>query len=210
MGRPTFQAKQADTLMLQYPLMFNHSTLTPASKLNDLLFYANHSLISPDMTQSIYSIVANELDQQQLAHSLFNLSYQRFNFAPYYTWSEKADGTGNVPYLTSGGGFLQSITYGYAGLRAMSGRLRLRPQLIEGVSRMALRRIAYCGERIDIEYNASWATVTRVTPSATTGDEGRRVVSTRLRIATEAVPDGAVLPATFATGQVAHVLCAPP
>lgn len=37
--------------------------------------------------------------------------------APYYTWSEKADGTGNVPYLTSGGGFLQSIIYGYAGIR---------------------------------------------------------------------------------------------
>ena len=50
-----FEAKQADTLMLQYPLMFNHSTLTNVSKLNDLLFYANHSLISPDMTQAIYS-----------------------------------------------------------------------------------------------------------------------------------------------------------
>ena len=50
-----FEAKQADTLMLQYPLMFNHSTLTNVSRLNDLLFYANHSLISPDMTQAIYS-----------------------------------------------------------------------------------------------------------------------------------------------------------
>jgi hypothetical protein len=205
-GMPTkgFQAKQADTLMLQYPLMFKHSTLTQKSKLNDLLFYASHSLISPDMTQSIYSIVANELDQRQLAHSLFNMSYQRFNFPPYYTWSEKADGTGNVPYLTSGGGFLQSVTYGFVGLRAMVDRLRLRPQLIEGVSRMALRRIFYCGERIDVVYNASLATVTRADDGFGAGGWS----ASRLRIATEVAPEGSALPVAFPTGQVAHVLCA--
>ena len=48
-----FQAKQADTLMLQYPLMFNHSTMTGASRRNDLDYYSKHSLISPDMTQAI-------------------------------------------------------------------------------------------------------------------------------------------------------------
>ena len=48
-----FQAKQADTLMLQYPLMLNHSTMTGASRRNDLGYYSKHSLISPDMTQAI-------------------------------------------------------------------------------------------------------------------------------------------------------------
>ena len=38
--------------MLQYPLMFNHSTITPETKLNDLQYYSKHSLISPDMTQA--------------------------------------------------------------------------------------------------------------------------------------------------------------
>ena len=107
--------------------MFNHSSMTPATKLNDLLYYANHSLISPDMTQAIYCIVALELGQPLLAASLFDLSYKRFNFPPYYTWSEKQDGTGNVPYLTSGGGFLQTLQYGYVGVRVLPGRLRLRP-----------------------------------------------------------------------------------
>ena len=111
------------------------------------------------MTQAIYSIVALELNQTSLASSLFNLSYKRFNFPPYYTWSEKADGSGNVPYLTSGGGWLQSLTYGYVGIRVLADQLRLRPQLPEGVDRMALRRLQYCGERIDVEYNTTVATV---------------------------------------------------
>eukprot|EP01052_Picozoa_sp_SAG31_P007983 SAG31_NODE_393_length_16293_cov_15.804372_6_plen_409_part_00 len=192
MARKGFQAKQADTLMLQYPLMFTHATLTNSSRLNDLLYYANHSLISPDMTQAIYSIVANELDQPVLAATLFNLSYQRFNFPPYYTWSEKADGTGNVPYLTSGGGFLQSITYGYGGVRILSDRLRLRPQLIEGVTRMALRRIFYCGERIDLEFNGTWSVVSRIEHD----DKRRTNRATHI-----------VLPPPFPTGQEAFVLC---
>ena len=45
--------------------------------------------------------------------------------------------------------------------QVLPDRLRLRPQLIEGVSRMALRRIFYCGERLDIEYNDTVATVTQ-------------------------------------------------
>ena len=129
------------------------------------------------------------------------MSYKRFNFPPYYTWSEKQDGTGNVPYLTSGGGFLQMLQYGYAGVRALPGRLRLRPQLPKDVTRMALRRIAYCGERIDVAFNASVATVRLVAPGG----------ETRLRLAIEGASmiGGTALPATFATGQTVFVLCPP-
>jgi len=148
--------------------------------------------------------VALELDQQQLATSLFDLSYQRFNFPPFYTWSEKADGTGNVPYLTSGGGFLQAITYGFGGLRALSDRLRLRPQLIANTTRMALRRVQFCGSRIDIEWNETMATVTASAGSVGTDAAG----SVELKVASAGGGEGTALPAAFATGQVAHVLCA--
>ena len=150
--------------------------------------------------------MALELDQQQLAASLFDLSYQRFNFPPYYTWSEKADGTGNVPYLTSGGGFLQAITYGFGGLRVLSDRLRLRPQLIANTTRMALRRVQFCGSRIDIEWNETMATVTASAGSA--GTVGAAGSAAGLRVASAGGGEGAALPAAFATGQVAHVLCA--
>ena len=151
--------------------------------------------------------MALELDQQQLATSLFDLSYQRFNFPPFYTWSEKADGTGNVPYLTSGGGFLQAITYGFGGLRVLSDRLRLRPQLIANTTRMALRRVQFCGSRIDIEWNESTATVTSSTGGAGT-DLGAAGAAAGLRVASAGGGEGTALPAAFATGQVAHVLCA--
>ena len=39
----TFVAKQADTLMLQYPLMYDGPTMTATSKLNDLMWYKNRS-----------------------------------------------------------------------------------------------------------------------------------------------------------------------
>ena len=148
--------------------------------------------------------MALELDQQQLAASLLDLSYQRFNFPPYYTWSEKADGTGNVPYLTSGGGFLQAITYGFGGLRVLSDRLRLRPQLIANTTRMALRRVQFCGSRIDIEWNETMATVTASAGSVGTDAAG----SVELKVASAGGGEGTALPAAFATGQVAHVLCA--
>ena len=148
--------------------------------------------------------MALELDQQQLAASLFDLSYQRFNFPPYYTWSEKADGTGNVPYLTSGGGFLQAITYGFGGLRVLSDRLRLRTQLIANTTRMALRRVQFCGSRIDIEWNETMATVTASAGSVGTDAAG----SVELKVASAGGGEGVALPAAFATGQVAHVLCA--
>ena len=35
-----FTAKQADTLMLQYPLMLNHSSFTAASRRNDLAYHS--------------------------------------------------------------------------------------------------------------------------------------------------------------------------
>ena len=67
-----------------------------------------------------------------------------------------------MPYITSAGGFLQSVIYGYGGVRVLADRLHVRPQLIKGVTRMALRRIKYCGALIDLEVNATLATLTLV------------------------------------------------
>lgn len=197
MSTAHFKTKQADTLMLQFPLQFNHTTMTQETRLNDLEFYSKHSLVSPDMTQAIYSIIALELGQPQLAASMFNASYQNFNFSPYYTWSERANGAGNVPYLTSGGGFLQNIIYGYAGIRVQSHRLRFQPVLIEGATRTALRRIAYCGARLDLEYNSSVATLSVADDSELVG------LSWQNGSDAAAAP----LPAAFATGQEVFVLC---
>jgi len=80
----------------------------------------------------------------------------------YGTWSEDADGHGNVPYVTSGSGFLQSVLYGFAGVRALQESFRVKPQLPAGVARVALRRLQYCGGHFDLEYNTSVAWLTRV------------------------------------------------
>ena len=109
--------------------------------------------------QAVYAIVALKLGFAALAQKLFDYSYQHFNFPPYGTWTEKADGNGNIPYITSGSGFLQSVVYGYGGLRALNNTLRVFPQLPAGVTRVALRRLAYCGAHVDLVYNATVATL---------------------------------------------------
>ena len=135
------------------------------------------------MTAAVYAIVALELGHPEIAQELFDSSYQRFNFPPYGTWTEKADGAGNIPYLTSGSGFLQSVVYGFGGLRALNNTLRIAPQLPAGVTRVAFRRLAYCGAHVDVVYNATVATLTHI--------------------------DGPELdmPHSFATGTEVHITC---
>ena len=87
----------------------------------------------------------------------------------------------------------------------LSNRLRLRPQLIEGVGRIALRRIFYCGGRIDLEYNATTAVVT-MSSSAQPRADG--VLGGRLRLPVS-FPTGVEfdLPVSFPTGDEVFIAC---
>ena len=86
----------------------------------DLEYYAGHTAPSPDMTHAIHTVVA--LDRaalstntkwRKLADQEFLNTYQKFCFPPFYMFSENAGNGGDVLYLTSGAGFLQSLVYGY-------------------------------------------------------------------------------------------------
>lgn len=58
------------------------------------------------------------------------------------------------------GGFLQTVTYGYPGLRVSRGGLAVRPQLPEGAALVRLRAIFWRGVAFDLVYdgvNASFS-----------------------------------------------------
>uniref|UniRef100_A0A7S2G440 Uncharacterized protein n=1 Tax=Florenciella parvula TaxID=236787 RepID=A0A7S2G440_9STRA len=63
-----------------------------------------------------------------------------------------------VNFLTGAGGFLQTVLYGFPGLRFDEDLLRLaNPTLIEGSSHMKVRGLAYRGARFDIAFGTEVA-----------------------------------------------------
>ena len=74
------------------------------------------------------------------------------NYAPWRIWSEhdRNDG-GAVNFITAGGMFLQSLVFGYGGVRFNDEGLSIDPLLPPGVTAMTLRGLNYAGADFDME-----------------------------------------------------------
>lgn len=65
--------------------------------------------------------------------------------------NNKQEETGAVNFLTGAGGFLQSILFGYAGLRVLNDRLLINePHLMPGTNELAINGFKYRGLSIDL------------------------------------------------------------
>ncbi|XP_062121281.1 protein-glucosylgalactosylhydroxylysine glucosidase isoform X2 [Drosophila sulfurigaster albostrigata] len=106
--------KQADTILLGYPLQFD----TSSTHLNDLHYYANVTRESgPAMTWSMFA--ANYLGTAEFsrADEYFTRGYQNYVRPEFKVWSETPIGyDGSANFLTGIGGFLQALIFGYGGL----------------------------------------------------------------------------------------------
>ncbi|KAK0557044.1 alpha,alpha-trehalase ath1 [Tilletia horrida] len=130
----TTAVKQADVVLLQYPLEF-----TTDNPLGDLDYYSAHtSPNGPAMTSSIHSIVASELSVRGCESFTYMLnSVDPYIRAPYEQFSEQqvdeysANGGTNpaFTFLTGAGGYLQTWTHGFTGYRSRTDRLYLDPNL---------------------------------------------------------------------------------
>ena len=66
-------------------------------------------------------------------------------------WTEVRTGVGAVNFLTGMGGFLQTLFFGYAGMRLHVEELEFKAsQLPPGVTRLALRNVNYLGNVLDL------------------------------------------------------------
>src|ERR1700756_602913 len=139
------QIKQADTVMLTYPLDF---PLPSGVGVNDLTYYAPRTdLQGPAMTGPIHSIDASTLNVPGCSAYTYMLrSYEPFLRAPYDQFAETRTGPNTgFNFLTGVGGFLQVFEYGYPGLRFTPTAVQLDPSLSPQLPGITLRNLHWQG-----------------------------------------------------------------
>jgi hypothetical protein len=120
--------KQADTVLIYYPLMVPTAEST---KRNDLDIYSKLTDIDgPAMTWMIHSIAYGDIGEDEKAAAFLKQSYRGLVRSPFYVWHEGFNEEGGAPNFINGAGmFLVNIAAGYGGVRwnltdGSLGRLR--------------------------------------------------------------------------------------
>ena len=143
------QIKQADVILLGFPLEAQHTTITPASRANDLAVY---ELVTdsngPAMTWGMFAVGYIEMGPAFAAKAAANFNRSFANAQPPFdVWTETPSG-GTANFLTGAGGWLQTAFSGYTGLRVNDSALVLAPALPELAAVVQLRGVAYLGARV--------------------------------------------------------------
>lgn len=142
-GQPV---KQADTVMLGYPLGFPMSREVRG---NDLEAYEPVTdPYGPAMTWGMYAIGWLELGEAERAQHLLEKSFSNIQ-GPFQVWSESSDGSGAVNFLTGMGGFLQAVLFGYTGFRVQKECLAFSPLLPNDISELFVHGVNYLGSQMD-------------------------------------------------------------
>ncbi|GHG78729.1 discoidin domain-containing protein [Streptomyces griseocarneus] len=167
--------KQADTVLLMYPLEWPMPTGAAAGTLD---YYAQRTdPDGPAMTDSVHAIAAAGTGEPGCStYTYLQRSIRPFVRGPFAQFSEargaKAGaedplaGTPAHDFLTGKGGFLQTFTNGLTGMRMREDRLHLDPMLPPQLSHgVTLRGMRWQGRTYDIELGAHRTTV-RLTDGA--------------------------------------------
>jgi len=143
------QIKQADVVLLGYPLTMNMSL---EDRRKDLEFYAPQTdPDAPCMSWSMY--IVGYLDVGDMAGAANNFEHSFANsHAPFYVWTEQPD-SGCVGFLTGLGGFLQTVLFGFGGVRIWRDHLALNPSLISDMSHIVLRGVHFRGAVLQISFD---------------------------------------------------------
>lgn len=125
--------KQADVTLLGFPL--DYQNITKEQRLADLKYYEPmYAADGPAMTESMHSVAWLELDEAESADKWFKQSQANMQ-KPFNVWTESKSPNqhfsftdeGCYNFLTGAGGFIQSIIYGFGGLRIRADGLHLKP-----------------------------------------------------------------------------------
>ncbi|XP_067686916.1 uncharacterized protein [Haliotis asinina] len=140
--------KQADVILLGYPQMW---PVEREVRRNDLVKYEKvTNVMGPAMTWGMFSIGWLELDQEDKAEELFHHSYRPYVREPFRVWTETRAGIGAVNFITGMGGFLQSVIFGYGGLRIHTEQLSFNPRVLPGSKGLIFEGLDYLGNSLDI------------------------------------------------------------
>lgn len=107
--------KQADVVLLGFPLCWKGLQQYPDARMEELKYYESRTdHRGPAMTWSMHSIGWLEKKEMNHAHELFTRSYLNIK-KPFYVWQETPT-EGAVNFITGAGGFLQNVLFGYGKL----------------------------------------------------------------------------------------------
>jgi trehalose/maltose hydrolase-like predicted phosphorylase len=154
------QIKQADVILLGYPIQWKPVIDNPQIRKNDLIYYdpLTDPINGPAMSWGMYSIGWIEFNEMERAHDLFRRSYNNTH-APFYVWSEVPRG-GGTNFITGAGGFIQNIVNGYGGMRIAKNSIEWHPKLMKGITEVKYKQLYYHGSVYSLEYSASKVTIT--------------------------------------------------
>lgn len=112
-------SKQADIIMLFYLL---ENLFCSGTKKANLEYYEPLTLHDSSLSLSIYSIIAGDIGETELAYELFNKA-SRIDLGTNLKSSDDGIHAGSM------GGLWQSVICGFGGVRMVDGNLLIRPKL---------------------------------------------------------------------------------
>lgn len=162
------EVKQADTVLLGYPLGMS---MTPEVRQNDLEIYeAVTDPLGPAMTWGMFAVGWLELGEDEKAQQLLQKCFKNIQ-KPFQVWSESADGSGCVNFLTGMGGFLQAVLFGYTGFRVQKDCLAFAALLPQEVDALSVKGVCYLGNKMDWLVKSTEVTVTVRKPVESSGNK---------------------------------------
>uniref|UniRef100_A0A8C7AC19 Acid trehalase-like protein 1 n=1 Tax=Neovison vison TaxID=452646 RepID=A0A8C7AC19_NEOVI len=154
--QPGEEVKQADVVLLGYPVPFH---LSPDIRRKNLEIYeAVTSPRGPAMTWSMFAVGWMELKDPWRARDLLERCFAHIA-EPFKVWTENADGSGAVNFLTGMGGFLQAALFGFTGFRITSAGVTFDPICLAGVSGVCIYGLSYQGNKLDFSFSKGCVTV---------------------------------------------------
>lgn len=168
----SINVKQADVVLLTYPLSYTGRNYSESDSLADLDYYAaKQSADGPAMTYGIFSIVANEVSPSGCsAYTYQQYSVHPYLRGPWFQFSEQLLDNFQInggfhpafPFLTGHGGANQVILFGYLGLRLIpDGYLHVNPSLPPQIPQLRYRTFYWQGWPIQAFSNYTVTTLMR-------------------------------------------------
>ena len=162
--------KQADTVLLMYPMEW---PMSPQVAANTLDYYAERTdPDGPAMSDAIHAVDSAQIGEPGCATNTYlDRSIKPFIRDPFAQFAEargakagSLDPLAGAPaydFLTGAGGFTQVFTYGLTGFRWRADRVHLDPMLPPQLSGgVTLRGLHWQGRSFDVQIGASTTTVT--------------------------------------------------
>jgi hypothetical protein len=110
--------------------------------------------VSVAMTWGMFAVGWLEAAEYDRADKAFRRGYANIK-PPFAVWTETPSG-GTVNFITGAGGFLQSVVFGYGGLRLREDRLDVHPPpLPSGATKLTLNGLHYRGNKLKLEITST-------------------------------------------------------